>query len=281
MAPPQRKNIFLTGASSGIGRAAAELLLENGHEVWGTSRSRLPERSHFHPLIMTLENPDSIDSAWSEALSQAGRIDVVIQNAGSGIFGPIEEVSLEDARDQWQILVEGPLQILRLAAAHMRPRREGLIVGVSSLAAELPMPFSAHYSAGKSAFSALLAGLSMELQPFGVHVIDLRPGDIRTAFNDQLPKTLAQDSAYFPWAQRTWEKCDLLMKEAPQPDLVARAILALIEQENPPVVARVGTFFQATLGPLGPRLLPLRRLLESIRRYYGLNEIDERQRDEN
>jgi NAD(P)-dependent dehydrogenase (short-subunit alcohol dehydrogenase family) len=279
MAGPKRKNIFLTGASSGIGRAATELLLENDHEIWGTSREPLQERPLFHPLEMRLEDPASIDSAWTNALRQAGRIDVVIQNAGSGIFGPIEDVSLENARRQWQVLVEGPLQILRLAAAHMRPRGEGLIIGVSSLAAELPMPFSAHYSAGKSAFSALLAGLSMELQPFGVRVVDLRPGDIRTAFNDHLPKTLSENSRYFPWARQTWEKCDRLMKEAPPPELVARAILALVGQENPPVVTRVGTFFQARLGPLGPRLLPLRRLLDSIRRYYGLNEIDERERD--
>jgi NAD(P)-dependent dehydrogenase (short-subunit alcohol dehydrogenase family) len=280
MATPRQKNIFLTGAGSGIGRASADLLMENGHAVWGTSRSPLPERALFHPLQMRLENPDSIDAAWAAAVRQAGQIDVVIQNAGSGIFGPIEDVSLENARAQWQILVEGPLQILRLAAAHLRPRRDGLIIGVSSLAAELPMPFSAHYSAGKSAFSALLAGLSMELQPFGVRVVDLRPGDIRTAFNDHLPKTLIENSPYFPWARQTWEKCDRLMKEAPAPELVARTMLALIEQNNPSVVARVGTFFQATLGPLGPRLLPLRHLLKSIRRYYGLNEIDERQRDQ-
>lgn len=282
MSARQPKHIFLTGASSGIGRATAELLVENGHSVWATSRSlgRLREAPRFHPLEMRLEDPESIHSAWAEATRQAGQIDVLVQNAGSGIFGAIEDVSLRNAQGQWQVLVEGPLQVLRLAAAQMRPRRQGLIIGVSSLAAELPMPFSAHYSAGKAAFSALLAGLSMELHPFNVRVIDLRPGDICTAFNDLLPKTLAENSSYFPWAQKTWEKCDSLMREAPSPDLVARGILNLLEQKNPPAVFRVGTFFQATLGPLGPRLLPLHKLLESIRRYYGLNEIDERQRDQ-
>ena len=278
------KNIFLTGASSGIGRATAELLLENGHSVWGTSRSlaRLAQfagRPQFQSLEMRLEDFESIRSAWSEAVQQAGQIDVVVQNAGSGIFGAVEEVSLKTAQEQWQILVEGPLQILRLAAAHLRPRREGLIIGVSSLAAELPMPFAAHYSAGKSAFSSLLAGLSMELQPFGVRVVDLRPGDILTAFNDHLPKTMAEKSPYFPWAQRAWQEGSRVMTESPPPDLVARSILDLLEQKNPPAVTRVGTFFQAKLGPLGPRLLPLRSLLESIRRYYGLNKIDDQQRD--
>ncbi len=118
----------------------------------------------------------------------------MIQNAGAGIFGSVEEVPLADARWQWQVLVEGPLQLLKLAAAHLRPRGEGLIIGVSSLAAEMPLPFSIHYSAGKAAFSALLAGLSMELKPFHVKVVDLRPGDICTAFLDQLPKTMPADS---------------------------------------------------------------------------------------
>jgi NAD(P)-dependent dehydrogenase (short-subunit alcohol dehydrogenase family) len=276
----RRENIFLTGASSGIGRATAELLTRQGHFVWGTSRrrDRLQGAPGFHPLEMTLEDPASVQDAWSEALRQAGHIDVVIQNAGAGIFGSIEEVTREEARNQWRILVNGPLQLLQLAAAHLRDRRAGVIIGVSSLAAEMPMPFSAHYSAGKAAFSALLAGLAMELQPFGVQVVDLRPGDIRTAFNDQLPRTLPDRSPYLPWATRAWRECARLMIEAPPPERVARAILRLVRQEKLPRVKRVGTFFQAALGPLGVRLLPQRWLLDSIRRYYGLHEIDERER---
>jgi NAD(P)-dependent dehydrogenase (short-subunit alcohol dehydrogenase family) len=138
------------------------------------------------------------------------------------------------------------------------------------------MPFSAHYSAGKAAFSALLAGLSMELKPFGVHVVDLRPGDIRTAFNDHLPRKMPAGSAYLPWTQPTWEKCAKLLAEAPPPSLIARSIEKIIASKNPPLIARRGDFFQAALGPLGVRLLPHASLLASIRSYYGLNEIDER-----
>ena len=139
------------------------------------------------------------------------------------------------------------------------------------------MPFSAHYSAGKAAFSALLAGLSMELKPFGVRVVDLRPGDIRTTFNDHLPKTMPAGSAYLPWARQTWQKCATLMAEAPPPELIARAIEEIISRKNPPFIARRGTFFQATLGAMGVRLLPHRWLLDSIRNYYGLPDVDERE----
>jgi NAD(P)-dependent dehydrogenase (short-subunit alcohol dehydrogenase family) len=275
----RRENIFLTGASSGIGRATAELLTRKGHVVWGTSRSRgrLPNGPGFHPIEMQLEDPASIQEAWTETLRQAGHIDVVIQNAGAGIFGSIEEVTREDARNQWRVLVNGPLQVLQLAAAHLRERRTGVIIGVSSLAAELPMPFSVHYSAGKAAFSSLLAGLAMELRPFGVQVVDLRPGDIRTAFNDQLPKIIPHRSPYLPWTERAWRECARLMIEAPPPERIARGILRLVRREKLPAVARMGTYFQAVLGPIGVRILPQRMLLNSIRHYYGLHQIDERE----
>ena len=276
MAAPSLKNIFLTGASSGIGQATAHLLSQNGYAVWGTTRNlkKISNQPSFHPIEMRLEDAGSIETAWNEALGQAGQIDIVIQNAGAGIFGSIEEVSIDEARWLWQVLVEGPLQLLKLAASHLRPRREGLIIGVSSLAAELPMPFSGHYSAGKAAFSALLAGLSMELEPFAVRVVDLRPGDIRTAFNDQLPKTMPADSAYLPWAKQAWKETASLMENGPPPELIARAVLDIIRAKKTPALVRSGTFFQATLSPFGARFLPRRWLLDSIRSYYKLNHVD-------
>jgi short-subunit dehydrogenase len=268
------QTVFLTGASSGIGRATAELLSARGCEIWATSRdaARLPSLPRLHPLELDFEKPRSIDAAWQRALEESHGIDVVVQNAGAGIFGAIEDVSLEEAARQWQILVAGPLQLLRLAAAHMRVRRTGIIVGVSSLAAEMPLPFAAHYSAGKAAISALLGGLEMELKPFGVRVVDLRPGDIRTAFNDQIAPAGTDASPYMPWTAAAWKETRSLMDSAPGPELAARAILDVIER--PRSLARCGTFFQARLGALGVRLLSRGSLLESIRSYYHLDRVD-------
>jgi len=276
MAARPGKNVFLTGASSGIGRATAELLLASGHELWATARrkERLPAHPHLHALEMDLEDAASIDAAWRQALAEAGEIDVLIQNAGLGIFGAVEDVTLEEAARQWHILVAGPLQLFRLAAAAMRPRRAGTIVGVSSLAAELPLPFAAHYSAGKAALSALLGGLDMELRPFGVRVIDLRPGDLHTAFNDRLTPTLPAASPYLPWAEAAWKESCALMNRSPGPERAARAILRAIAPARRGAVVRCGTFFQARLGALGARLLPRRFLLNSIRDYYRLTRVD-------
>jgi NAD(P)-dependent dehydrogenase (short-subunit alcohol dehydrogenase family) len=268
------QTVFLTGASSGIGRATAELLSARGHQVWATARTagRVPVLPGLRALELDLENPKSIDAAWNRALAEAGRIDVVVQNAGAGIFGAVEDVSLEEAARQWRILVEGPLQLFRLAAAHLRVRRTGVIVGVSSLAAELPLPFGAHYSAGKAALSALLAGLEMELRPFGVRVVDLRPGDFRTAFNDRVTPASPAHGGYGRWVAAAWRESCALMRDAPGPERAARALLGAIERPRP--LVRCGTFFQAQLGTLGVRLLPRRLLLDSIRRYYHLDRID-------
>ena len=120
----------------------------------------------------------------------------------------------------------------------------------------------------------MLAGLSMELEPFHVDVVDLRPGDILTAFNDHLPKTMPVDSPYLPWAKQAWEETATLMKNAPPPELIARAILNIVEAKKAPALVRSGTFFQATLSPLGARFMPRRWLLDSIRSYYKLNHVD-------
>ena len=239
-------NVFLTGASSGIGAALARRLLDEGYHVWGTSRdkSRLAAFSRLHQVEMTIEEPESVQQAWKVALSEAGEFHVVIQNAGAGHFGSIEEVSLEDSRRVWSVLVEGPLLILKLAAEHLRPKREGTIIGISSLAAEMPICFCSHYSAAKAAFSTLLAGLWMELKPFGVQVVDFRPGDICTAFNDALPRTMPEKSAYAPWAQSAWLANQRLMAAAPAPDLIAGA--------NPATAAHD----ESSRGDAGGRVLP-------------------------
>ena len=270
------KTVFLTGASTGIGAAIADHLLKEGYAVWGTSRNkeRLKAFPALHPLELHLEHPASIEAAWKQALDEAGHFDVVIQNAGCGLYGSIEDVTLEDSRRLWSVLVEGPLFVLKLAAQHMRPRREGLIVGVSSLAVELPLCFSAHYSAGKAAFSSLLAVLWMELKPFGVQVVDLRPGDICTTFNKQLPQTAPPNSAYSRWADTAWALDQKFLQTAPPPEIIARTVGNLLRRKRNPPVIRRGSLFQAWIGPLGPRFLPRNTLLQLIRSYYGLMPVD-------
>lgn len=273
---PGGKKVFLTGASSGIGADLLKNLLDHGYEVWGTSRNadRLPIFPNFHPVSMSLEDPESIRKAWNQAVTEAGEIQVVIQNAGEGHFGSIEEMPKHHSDQIWAILVAGPLLIFQLAAAHLRPRRSGVIIGISSLAAEMPPPFFAHYSASKAAVSSLLSGLWMELKPFGVRVLDVRPGDIRTEFDFKAPWFVPEGSPYDAWAHEGKTENQKSMQQAPPPSLVSKAILKALSGDGGSYILRTGDFFQAGLAPFVSRLIPRTWMLQLIRLTYGQNRAD-------
>jgi NAD(P)-dependent dehydrogenase (short-subunit alcohol dehydrogenase family) len=265
------KKIFLTGASSGIGKAIAAAAADQGHEVWGTSRdvSRLPTGPRLHPVELDLSDPASIDRAFSTALAEAGGFDVVINNAGSGHFGPAENLSEKEIADQFQLLVFGPLQLMRLALAAMQSRGDGLIINVTSLAARLPVPFMAAYNAAKAALAAFTMSIQLERPDSGVRIVDLEPGDICTPFNDAVAKA-EPDSRYQEKMAKTWKAVERNMHNAPKPDLVARKILGLIKQSNPPPRVTVGDAFQTKIAPLIFQFLPQRLRIWGLKKYYGI-----------
>ena len=266
------KKIFLTGASSGIGKAMAAVLLERGHEVWGTSRdvTRIAAQPRLHAVPLDLGNRDSIRGAFAGALAKAGAFDVVINNAGSGHFGPAESLSNESIERLFQTLVFGHIDLCRLAVASMRAQPNGTIVNVTSLAAELPVPFMAAYNAAKAAMASFTMTMQLELGDSPIRLIDLQPGDISTQFNDAIAKANVPDLHYAARAERSWRVVDRNMRNAPKPDLVGRRIAELIEMDNPPPRVIVGDVFQAKVAPVIFRLLPQRMRLWGLKRYYGI-----------
>jgi short-subunit dehydrogenase len=266
------KKIFLTGASSGIGKAIAKAATEKGHEVWGTSRdiSRIPSLRRLHCVQLDLSNPDSIDGAFNTALAEAGNFDVLINNAGSGHFGPAENLSEKDIASQFQILVFGHMQLMRLALRMMQARGEGLIINVTSLASRLPVPFMAAYNAAKAAMASFTMTIQLELPDSRVHIVDLQPGDICTDFNDAVIKSKLPDQRYEAKVAKTWNKVERNMKNAPRPDLVARRVCELIDQTSPPPRMAMGDTFQTKIAPLIFRFLPQRVRMWGLKRYYGI-----------
>jgi NAD(P)-dependent dehydrogenase (short-subunit alcohol dehydrogenase family) len=229
------KRVFLTGASSGIGRAIAEAFLARGDEVWGTSRNleRLPKAPQFHPVRLDLGDPRSIDEAFNASLAKAGHFDVLINNAGSGHFGPTESLSEKEIANQFQILVFGPVHLMQLALRDMQARGEGLIINVTSLAGRLPVPFMAAYNAAKAALASFTMSIQLELGDSRVRVIDLQPADICTDFNQGVNRSTQRNARYDAKAAKIWEAVERNMKNAPKPDLVARRILRLIKETHP------------------------------------------------
>lgn len=267
------KRVFLTGASAGFGLLAARALCERGHEVWGTSRdaSRLPVMEHFHPVALNLNDVTSIEAGFDEAQQQAGYFDVLVNNAGAGVYGPLEAFSNEEFAAQLQTLVQGPLNLIRCVLPDMRARRAGLIVNVSSLAAEFPMPFMVPYSTGKAALSAISEGLVMELSGSGIDIVDLRPGDFRTKFHASTARIGGPvQEVYGPGIDAVWRTIDVNMARAPDPRLVADALVAIIEGRLRGPVIAIGNVFQARIARFLVRLVPRAWVQWGQCVYYGL-----------
>lgn len=265
------KNILVTGASSGIGLAIAELLLEHGHEVWSTSRNpeRIPKMSRVHPIRLDLADRLSIAEAFASTLAEAGNLDVLINNAGAGHFGPAELLPLETITNQFQILVFGQIQLMQLALRHMRSREGGLIINVTSLASRLPVPFMAAYNASKAALASFIMTMQLELGETSVHVVDLQPGDISTEFNQGVTQT-SSTNGYAAKIAKTWQTVERNMKNAPGPDLVAQRVLELIDMVQPPPRITVGSAFEAKIAPLIFKFLPQRVRIWGLKRYYRI-----------
>ena len=265
------KRVFLTGASSGIGHATAHTLLARGHEVWGTSRNpdRLPRPERFHPVQLDLRNGEEIEEAFTRSSREAGGFDVVINNAGSGHFGPAEFLSPREIEDQFRIVFFAHIKLMQLALTEMRARDSGLIVNVTSLAARLPVPFMAAYNAAKAAMASFTMSLQLELTESRVHIVDLQPGDIRTEFNEMI-SSKEPDPIYKAKFAKTWDAVERNMKAAPDPELVGAYLVRLIDQENPPARVTVGDAFQTKIAPFIFRFLPQSVRIWGLKKYYGI-----------
>src|SRR5437762_5218302 len=212
------KRVFLTGASSGIGLAIAKLLVAQGHEVWATSRNleRIPKMAQLHPARLDLADPRSVEEAFDAALAEAGHFDVLINNAGSGHFGPAGNLSEKEIASQFQILFFGHVQLMQLALRAMQERGEGLIINVTSLAGRLPVPFMAAYNAAKAAMASFTMSIQLELPDSRVRIVDLQPGDICTDFNDAVTKSDQLWPRYEASLAKTWNTVERNRKKAPK-----------------------------------------------------------------
>ena len=272
------KRVLLTGASSGIGRAICERLLSSGHSVWGTSRdeSRLPSHERFHPVELDLTQVDRLRPAVESVLDASGGVDVLINNAGLAVFGPIESISQSQLEDQFQLLVFAPMEIVRTVLPGMRERGGGTVINMSSLAAQFPVPFMGPYSAAKAALSALTWSLQMELCNTPVRMVDLQPGDIDTRFNETfVPADLALAPEYLANCARARRVFDAHTRSGPPAELIARAVSKIIEsREAPPPVIYCGDLFQSVIAPGLVRFVPQSWVREVTRRYYRLKRSD-------
>jgi NADP-dependent 3-hydroxy acid dehydrogenase YdfG len=186
--------VLVTGCSTGIGHALARELHARGHRVVATARR--PETlaelqvSGMDTLALDVTDPASIDAAVSESLGRAGRIDVLVNNAGINLFGPLLELSLPELRALFETNVLGLLAVTQAVLPHMADRKQGRIVNIGSVAGILPTPYAGAYCATKCAVHMLSEVLRMELKPFGIEVVVVQPGGVKSSIADSGSKGL-------------------------------------------------------------------------------------------
>ena len=236
----ENRIVLVTGASSGIGKAAAQQLAKEGFTVYGTSRRGRFETvgadsASFVLLPMTLEDETTIRDAVQYILERHGRIDVLVNAAGSGIAGAIEETSAEEARGQFDVCFFGIVRTLNHVLPAMRAAKSGLVINIGSVAAFFPLPFQAMYSAAKAALYSMTCALRMELKVFGIHVCQIEPGDVKTNFTQQRVITQkAKNTSYPVMFRRAYYEMVRSEMAGYAPERCAKTVLKAVRMKKPP-----------------------------------------------
>ncbi len=240
------KVVLITGASSGIGKSIGEFLHAKGFTVYGTSRS--PERiinSVFLLLALDVRDKENIQKAVAEVIQKAGRIDVVINNAGVGITGPIEEIPSEEIKNNFETNLFGPIEVMKAALPFMRLQNSGLIINITSIAGYMGLPYRGIYSASKGALELITESLRMEVKSFGIHITNVAPGDFATniaagRFHSPLIKGSPYEIPYGTTLNALNEHVD----SGSNPNEMAEAIYKIIQNPNPKGHYKIGAFTQ-------------------------------------
>lgn len=254
----KRRVVLVTGATSGIGKVCAERLHAAGYRVYGAGRrGGAPSPAGFETIKMDVTSDESAAAGVAHVINKESALDVVINAAGYGIAGAVEETSAAEAAAQFDTNVLGIMRLCAAALPHMRARRAGLIINISSLGGIVSAPFHGLYCASKFAVEGLSEAMRLELAPFGVSVVLVEPGDFSTGFTASrvVAERARANSAYGPLYDNAMKKMEESEKAGPPPDSIAVLIQRIIESPRPRLRYIAAPGSQA-LVPLLKRLLP-------------------------
>jgi NAD(P)-dependent dehydrogenase (short-subunit alcohol dehydrogenase family) len=242
------KTWLITGVSRGIGKALAEAALARGDQVIGTVREGDPGivagEGKFHCLRLEIRDPVAIDATVARAFDLAGRLDVVVNNAGYGLLGAMENASDAEMTRLFEVNVFGPARLIRAVLPRLRAQRAGHIINITSIAGRAPMPGSALYAATKFAMEGLSESLSQEVSHLGIKVTAVAPGAFRTDFLSErsIRKSDLASEDYAASTGKTLERLDAMAgKQLGDPARAAMAILAVADSNTPPAHLLLGT----------------------------------------
>ncbi len=266
------KIVLITGASSGIGKSVAAHIASLGHKVYGTSRkgkSALPDAA-FDMVAMDVDNDESVVAAVREIESREGRIDVVINNAGYGVCGALEDTSIAECKAQFETNFFGVIRVCHEVLPGMRARKSGTIINISSLGAIVPVPYHGLYCASKSAIEGLTESLRMEMKPFNVNVTMIEPGDFKTGFTDsrRMAAKATPDSPYGLLCEKSLKTMAESERKGADPIIIAKIIEKIIDSKSPNVRYVAAKPDQA-IGAMLKKFLPSSVFESILMKMYG------------
>jgi NAD(P)-dependent dehydrogenase (short-subunit alcohol dehydrogenase family) len=274
------KVALVTGASSGIGADTAIRLTNAGYTVYGAARRvnrmRDLEQHGVHVIALDVTDEDSLRSAVDTIIRTSGRIDMLVNNAGYGSYGAIEDVPLDEARKQLDVNVFGLARLTQLVLPHMRAQRSGTIINISSMGGKLVTPLGGWYHASKYAVEALSDALRIETSPFGIHTVVVEPGSIRTEWGtiaaEALRETSSATGAYSGPSEGVAATLAASSQPAARntsgPDVIGKTIVKIAQARRPRTRYRVG--FGAGPVMFLRWLLPDRSFDRIIRSAFGI-----------
>jgi short-subunit dehydrogenase len=266
-----QKIILITGVSSGLGKDIAALLSEAGHVVYGTSRNTILNPPGYQCLSMDVTNSQSVDMNIAEIIRKEGRIDVIINNAGMGLGGPIEEFSEKEAQLQMDTNFMGIFRVCKAVLPYMRKQKSGLIINISSIGGLMGLPFQGLYSASKYAIEGFSESLRYETKQFNIKVVLINPGDFSTHFtaNRKTVEKFTKESAYFGQYAKSLAIIENDENNGLKPIFLARKINKIIQSKNPNTRYIVSSFEQK-LAVWLKYILPEKVFFPLIGGHYGV-----------
>ncbi len=240
------KVILITGGSSGIGKSVGEYLTDKGFTVYGTSR--FPEKytnSKFPLIKLDVTQTASISECVSELISKTAQIDVLVNNAGVGITGPLEEIPMDEMKRNFETNLFGPINMINAVLPYMRAQKSGQVLNITSIAGYMGLPFRGVYSASKGALELITESYRMELKTFNISMSNIAPGDFATNIAaGRYHAPLLEDSPYKKPYGTTLNLMDSHVDSGKNPLLMAQVVHKIITSKNPKIHYKVGAFLQ-------------------------------------
>jgi short-subunit dehydrogenase len=266
-----QKIVLITGASSGIGKSIGEYLSEQNYKVYGTSRNPSKiKHPPFKMLALDVTKKETIAAAIAQVITEEGKIDVLINNAGVGITGPIEETPDEEIAKAFETNYFGPIKVIKAVLPEMRKQKKGLIINITSIAGYMGLPYRGIYSASKGALELTTEAFRMELKDFNIKMTNVAPGDFATNIAaGRYHAPVREDSPYQEPYGNTLKLMDQDVDAGKDPLLMAKAVHRIILEKEPRGHYKVGEALQKFSVGL-KRILPDKVYEKMLLKHYKL-----------